>query len=264
LLLKVFDDANLFSAKNNTKIEEYFKDLKTSLESLNTSGHYDTAIQSIQTFLDQGRFDRTNVEKYIKKTTGICAYFFGKYARISGDKIIIHGPNGEGPIIDGLTYTGKLFKNVRPISRPNTNGVCAVSPAHVLDNLGLKNLYYEPAKLFIPQSVLDNVEIVVPGTTIVEPTPAPAPVETKQEKTVRLSKLVADEYLAMTSNSYLSDALNEHGIIGIDISDRWVIGSISENEDSNVVLTLIGIETEEEAVLKDISWSDLKEKIYLY
>jgi hypothetical protein len=232
--------------------------LKTSLESLNTSGHYDTAIQSIQTFLDQGRFDRTNVEKYIKKTTGICAYFFGKYARISGDRIIIHGPNGEGPIIDGFTYTGKLFKNVRPISRPNTHGVCAVSPTHVLENLGLENVYYEPAKLFIPQEVLDNAEITTPETT---PAPAPspaAPVETEQEKTIRLSKLVADEYLAVTSDSYWQDVLDEDGIIGASISDLWDIDSITEDSDGNVILTLSGFEAEGE-ILKDISWADLKE-----
>jgi hypothetical protein len=232
--------------------------LKTSLESLNTSGHYDTAIQSIQTFLDQGRFDRTNVEKYIKKTTGICAYFFGKYARISGDKIIIHGPNGEGPIIDGFTYTGKLFKNVRPISRPNANGVCAVSPTHVLENLGLENVYYEPAKLFIPQEVLDNAEITTPETT---PAPAPSPavpVETEQEKTIRLSKLVADEYLAVTGDSYWQDVLDEDGIIGASISDHWDIDSITEDSDGNVILTLSGFEAESE-ILKDISWADLKE-----
>jgi hypothetical protein len=258
LLLKVFNDAKLFSSKNNTKIEEYFKDLKTSLESLNTSGHYDTAIQSIQTFLDQGRFDKANVEKYLKKTTGICAYFFGKYARISGDKIIIHGPNGEGPIIDGFTYSGKLFKNVRPISRPNTNGVCTVSPAHVLDNLGLENLYYEPAKLFIPQSVLDNVEIVVPGTTTVESAPVAASVETEQEKTIRLSKLVANEYLDMTGDSYWSDQLDDIGIIDCSVSDRWDIKRITEDGDGNIILTLRDLEAEEE-VLKDISWTDLKE-----
>jgi hypothetical protein len=263
LLLKVFDDANLFSAKNNTKIEEYFKDLKTSLESLNTSGHYDTAIQSIQTFLDQGRFDRTNVEKYIKKTTGICAYFFGKYTRISGDRIIIHGPNGEGPIIDGFTYTGKLFKNVRPISRPNANGVCAVSPTHVLENLGLENLYYEPAKLFIPQAVLDNVEIVMPRTTTVEPVPVSVPTETEQERTIRLSKVVADEYLAMTGNSYLSDMLGVNALINVSVSDRWDIEYITEDNDGNVILTLRNTQTEEK-ILKDIPWSDLKEKISLY
>jgi hypothetical protein len=257
LLLKVFNDAKLFSSKNNTKIEEYFKDLKTSLESLNTSGHYDTAIQSIQTFLDQGRFDKANVEKYLKKTTGICAYFFGKYARISGDKIIIHGPNGEGPIIDGFTYSGKLFKNVRPISRPNTNGVCTVSPAHVLDNLGLENLYYEPAKLFIPQEVLDNAEIITPDTTPA-PAPAAAPVETEQEKTVRLSKLVADEYLAVTEDSYWSDQLDDIGIIDCSVSDRWDIKRITEDGDGNIILTLRDLEAEEE-VLKDISWTDLKE-----
>jgi hypothetical protein len=259
LLLKVFDDANLFSTKNNTKIEEYFKDLKTSLESLNTSGHYDTAIQSIQTFLTQGRFDRTNVEEYIKKTTGICAYFFGKYTRISGDRIIIHGPNGEGPIIYGFTYTGKLFKNVRPISRPNANGVCAVSPTHVLENLGLENLYYEPAKLFIPQAVLDNAEIITPETTPAPaPAPAAAPVETEQEKTIRLSKLVADEYLAVTEDSYWQDVLDEDGIIGASVSDYWDIDSITEDSDGNVILTLSGFEAESE-ILKDISWADLKE-----
>lgn len=262
LLLKVFDDANLFSAKNNTKIEQYFKDLKTSLESLNTAGHYDTAIQSIQTFLDQGRFDRTNVEKYIKKTTGICAYFFGKYARISGDKIIIHGPNGEGPIIDGFTYTGKLFKNVRPISRPNANGVCAVSPTHVLENLGLENVYYEPAKLFIPQEVLDNAEITPETTPAPAPAPA-APVETEQEKIIRLSKLVADEYLAVTEDSYWLDQLDDIGIIDCSVSDRWDIKQITEDGDGNIILTLRDLYTEED-VFKDIYWSDLKEKIYLY
>jgi hypothetical protein len=150
LLLKVFDDRKLFSDTNKHIIKEYFVELKSHLETLNTSGHYTSAINILGTFINQDRFDRDNVEKYLKKTTGIGAYFFGKFARISGDKIQIYGPGTSGIAIDNFTYTGPLFKNVRPVERANTNGVCAVSTEHVFENLGLLNNYYEPAKLFIP------------------------------------------------------------------------------------------------------------------
>ena len=43
----------------------------------------------------KGDLTELMLKNTLRKTTGICAYFFGKYARISGDKIIIHGPNGE-------------------------------------------------------------------------------------------------------------------------------------------------------------------------
>ena len=55
----------------------------------------------------------------------------------------------------------------------NDNGVCPVSEEYVLDNLLLSDLYYEPARLFVPQEVLDK-SVLLESTTP-EPVVAPEP-----------------------------------------------------------------------------------------
>lgn len=56
--------------------------------------------------------------------------------------------------------------------------------------------------------------------------------------------------------------LGENGIIGASVSGRWGIKYITEDSDGHVILTLEDMSTEEDA-FRDISWVDLKEKLYL-